>query len=747
MKIWDRFRARLQRNSDLEEEIQSYLAMANRDRTSSPSELRREFGDVVLVKEATREMWGWNWLERILQDLRHSARALRKGPGFSLTAILVLGLGIGLTATVFSIVNAVFLRPLPFPDAGAIVNVRRRTSWGSSPSFSIRDFITLRQQQRVLSALAISELGAGSYNLLGPDGPERVSGLQVSAQFFAVFGVQPVAGRLFSANDDAPGRPHLAVLSEGLWRRRFGGNSSAVGQPLTLSGIGYTIAGVAPDTLHLLMPSDIYVLLPIPQESADRTNGHMVFGRIKAGMNRARAGSELDAIAKRDAKTSLLTNMAGGLVLASLQDALTRRLKPALEVLFAAVLLVLLVTCSNVANLVLARGAARSREIAAMAALGAPRPRIITRLLAESLLLAGAGGVLGLLLAALGIRLVPVLAAGYLDQTASVRMDPWVVAFAILAAGLSGVAAGIIPAMQLSRVNLTDALRQGTAQGGGGKGRTRLRGLLVASQIALSTTLLVGAVLLVRSFWKLTGVDTGFRPDHLLTMTISPDPARYPDSARTAEYYARVAGNIEHLPGVEAASSTSVLPSETDFDFPVTPIGGKPLRQNASGDSDLDAQFRAINPHYFAAMGIPVLRGRTFSDRDTANSAPVVLVNASLAHAAFGEEDALGRALIIGKGYLTSPLDLRPRTIVGIAGDTRELGLARGTQMTAYVPAGQSPDQITRIALDQLPPRWVIRTRGAPLAMAGRCAERCWMPIRRSRPPIFEAWSRFFQHP
>jgi predicted permease len=411
--------------------------------------------------------------------------------------------------------------------------------------------------------------------------------------------------------------------------------------------------------------------------------------------------------------------MPRGIVLRPLQEEIAGRVRPALEILFAAVLLVLLVVCSNVANLILARGVARRRELAVMGALGAPRSRIVGRLLTEGFILAGSGGAIGVLLAELGVRTLPALSADRLPQMEQIRLDFSALGFIFAVAVVCGILSSLAPALQISKTNVTDALKQATAQGGAGRGGSRLRSTLVISQVALSTLLLVGAMLLVRSFWNLNTIDPGFREDHLLTMNISIASARYPDSVRAANYFERVVRNIERLPGVVAASSTTILPFEPDFDFPVTPAGGKPhpSTNRPSEGSELDAWYRAVNSHFFAAMGIPVLRGRPFDDHDRANSAPVVMINSTLARKAFPDEDPLGKSLVIGAGYLTDPHDLRPRIVVGIVGDTREEGLMYPPPGVVFVPVPQSPDRITQIALDKIPTRWVIRTTRDPLAM------------------------------
>jgi putative ABC transport system permease protein len=717
---------RQDREQDLERELRSHLESEAAEQQESGLSAeqahyaaQRAFGNTTLLKEEVREMWGWSSVERVWQDCRYGLRGLRKSPRFSLTAIVILGLGIGANTTIFSIVNTVLLHPLPFPDSAKIVHLRRKTDFGSSSSFDMHDYVGIGAVRNALSALAIADGGIGGYNLTAGGMPEQVSGMHVSAQYFSVFQILPVAGRLFIDGDDLPGQPRLAVLSEDLWKRRFGGDRSIVSQMVNIGGQGYTVIGIAPDLMRAFMPAEVYLSLSVPRESADRTNGFHVIGRLKPGLTLEQAEGQVNAIARRHAQSSPLTNMPYGIVLRRIQEEIGGTVRPALEILFGSVALVLLVVCSNVANLVLARGAGRRREIAVMGALGAPRSRIVGRLLTEGLILAGAGGAMGLLLALCGVHVLPALSADRLPQVEQIHVDFSALSFVLAVAVVCGILASLAPALQISKMNLTDDLKQANAQSGAGCGGNRLRSTLVIGQVALSTLLLVGAMLLVRSFWNLNTVDPGFRADRLLTMNISVAPARYPDTVRAANYYEKVVQNIESLPGVVAASSTTILPFEPDFDFPVTPIGGKPpsSTQRTGEGSELDAWYRAINSHFFTAMGIPVLRGRAFDDRDRASSLPVVIINTTLARSAFSNEDALGKALIIGAGYLTDPRELRPRTVVGVVGDTREGGLMYAPPSVVFVPVAQSPEKITRITLERIPTKWVIRTARDPLAL------------------------------
>ena len=669
------------------------------------------------------------------RDLRFALRSLGRAPIFAVSAAAVLALGIGANATVFTIVNTLLLRPLPFARASDIVEVRRRTPFGSSGSFSMHDYTAVREQREALDALAILDVfAAGRSTLMTSAAAEPIAACRVSAQFFDVFGVAPVAGRLFMAGDDGPGASPTAVVTRGLWRRRFASDPSLVGRSLTVGGRAYTVIGVAADVMTAFGAADVYLSLPLPGTSRDRTNSFQVLGRVRSGVTRAQAEAQIDALARRHAAANAaLTNMPQGVVLRSLQDDVVAPVRPALQALTVAVGLVLLIACSNVANLVLARALSRRRELAVMASLGASRWRIARRLLAENLIIAGVGGIAGVFLAAFGVRVLPALSAVTLPQADRIHIDGYVIAFVALTALLSAGLASLPPIVRLARGNLLRWMHEGDGRGGTSRSGHHVRTVLTASQIALSTMLLVGAGLLMRSFWHLASVDPGFRAEGVQTLAVSMTPARYPDSARLGAYTATVTRRLEEIPGVLAASSTTALPSEFPIDFPVTPVGGASATGSAR-PGELDAWYRAIDPHYFTAMGIRLVAGRVLTDDDSAGAAPVVIVSQSLARAAFPDGDALGRSLVIGTGYLRDARDLRPRTIVGIVGDTREQGLRSAPTLTIYLPVAQAPELITRLVLDKIPVRWVLRTdsRRADLIAAVRAAV---LAVDATQPP------------
>jgi putative ABC transport system permease protein len=387
-------------------------------------------------------------------------------------------------------------------------------------------------------------------------------------------------------------------MTQALWSRRFGGDPAIVGRSLVIGGQPYTVIGVAPDAVLAFSPAEIYLSLPVPAASSDRTNSFQELGRVARGVSLAQAEGRLDAVARRHAQASpSLTNMPNGIVLQSLQEGLVAPIRPALQALTVAVGLVLLIACSNVANLVLARAVGRRREIAVMAALGASRWRIAQRILAENLVLAAVGGAAGLVLAFAGVRALPALSGTHLPQAARIHIDAYVILFVAATAALAGIVAGLPQALQLAAGDVLRGMKEGSAQGGSSVAGHRVRVGLTVCQIALSTILLVGAGLLTRSFWNLAAIDPGFRVDGLLTMTVSMTPARYPDAARLAAYTDAVVRRLERIPDVVAASSTTALPSEFPIDFPVSVVGrAGAAPPGAAQSGTFDAWYRAINP-------------------------------------------------------------------------------------------------------------------------------------------------------
>jgi predicted permease len=675
---------------------------------------RLELGGLQQVREAVRDQSRWLVVDGWVRDIRVAVRALRRAPVFAATAAAVLGLGIGVNATVFSIVNTVLLQPLPFDRPEDIVRVRRRTPFGSSGSFSMHDYVALRGQHGVESASTILDvLNATRSTLIAGGTAEPVSVLHVSAAFFEVLGVSALNGRVFERGDDVPGAASTAVISEGYWQARFGRDPAVIGRNVTIDGLPHTVIGVAPDSVAAFIAADMYAALAVPAVSNDRANAFQVLARLAPGVALPEAQARMDAVARgHAARDPALTNMPLGVVLRPLHEDIVGAVRPAMRLLAAAVLLVLLVACSNVANVMLVRGFARRREMALMAALGSSRWRVVRSVLTEALVVAALGGMLGLVLAYGALEALPLLPVADLPLADRIHIDGWALAFVSGATILAGVLASLPLVLQLSGPNLMRWLRQGHTQVDVGIGGRRLRSGLACLQVALSTLLLVGAGLLARSVWNLTTLDPGFRADHLLTMSVSVTPSRYTNAERLGAYTAAVSERLARIPSVVAASSTTALPSDFPIDFPVRGAGDG--TGSVAEAELLDAWYRAIDPAFFPAMGIPLQRGRGFTAADSGGGAPVVIISRSLADRAVPGGDALGRSIVIGEGFLTDARDLRPRTVVGIAGDTRENGLRSGVTMTMYVPVAQAPEAITSLVINKIPLKWVVRTSGPP---------------------------------
>ena len=624
----------------------------------------------------------------ILQDLRFGVRMLAKSPGFTLVAVLALALGIGANTAIFSVVNTVLLRPLPFTQPERLVTVIPRNERDGSlgDTHSYPNFADLRAQRQIFEAAAAYSAASGF--LLGGDEPELLRGLVTSADLFPMLGARPALGRTFTAEEDKPGAQRVIVLSDGLWRRRFNADPRIVGQSITLTTGPTTVVGVMPpDFKYPVGMAKVDYWMPlVPNIRPDNLTARdsvflTVVARVRAGATLQQAQAELNRTSQQLAAAYPDSNTALGFMLRPLHEELVGDVRPALYVLLAAVGFVLLIACANVANLLLARAAARQREIAIRVALGASRWRIVRQLLTESLLLALAGGGLGLLLALWGLDLLVAAAPQNIPRLHEAALDPVVLAFTIGVSLLTGVVFGLAPALQATKTDFNEALKEGGRGGGEGLRQNRLRAVLVIAEVALSLILLVGAGLLIQSFGHLLKVDPGFRPEHVLAADVVARSSSYPKPEQRAAFFQQVLQHIAQLPGVEAAGAVSPLPLGGNFEAFSFAIEGRPP---APRGEEPAADFRITSADYFRAMSIPVRRGRVFTDRDSANAPPVVIVNESFARRFFAGEDPLGRRMVVGA-------DDRPREIVGIVGDVRHAGLDAETTPELYVSYLQEP--------------------------------------------------------
>src|SRR6266508_1434446 len=667
-------RGRLER--EMEEEMRFHLEMQieqNLASGMSPEEAhyadRRQFGNQTWLKEVSREMWSLNSIETLIQDLRYSARMLRKNPGFTAVAALTLALGIGANTAIFSVVNGVLLRALPYYEPERLVMV-----WADRPILqaqlglpdfpvTVADFVDWRNQNQVFEQMAALE--PLRMNLTGGGAPESLVGLRASASLFPLLGASFAAGRAFLPEEDQAGADRVVVISHGIWRQRYAADPKLIGQKVTLDNESYTVIGVtAPDFQFPrrgeipFVATKVDLYLPIaftPAIMNNRREGRMaVIARLKPGVSVQQASVEMNAIARRLTEQYPRTNTDKGVRLATLHQQAVGKARTALLVLLGAVGFVLLIACANVANLLLARAAGRQKEMAIRAALGASRWRVVRQLLTESLLLAISGGAAGLLLAWRGVDLLLAIAPDNLPRAYDIRLDIRVASFTLLVSLLTGVVFGLLPALQASKINPGATLKEG-GRDAAGLLRRRLRGFLVASEVALAFVLLIGAGLLIRSFARLTEVNPGLDPRGVLTMEILLPLAKYRDG-QDITFFQQTLERVRTLPGVDAAATVSPLPLSGGQYITGFGIEGR----SSPTEQTFSAGNRLISPDFFKTFRVPLIKGRLLAESDGAKAPPVVVINESLAHRYFANEDPLGKRITLN-GDAT-------RVIVGIVG-------------------------------------------------------------------------------
>jgi putative ABC transport system permease protein len=678
---------RVRFDRELEEEVRFHLEMRAEEYLAAgmtPEEARRaarrRFGNETRLRELSRETWGFMMMETLFQDVRFGARMLAKHKGFTAVAVLTLALGIGANTAIFSVVNAVLLKPLPYDNSHELVQI-----WGTQPQLdtapmSPANFLDWREQNRVFERVAAYT--GQNLNLSGVADPERIRATRVSADLFELLRVRPELGRAFLAEEDQYGGQRVVILSHGLWQRRFGANPEILGRSLTLNDQSYVVVGVMPpDFSFPRTTTEMWTPIAFsPGERGTRnTNYISVLARLKPGVTIEQARSEMEALARRQQEQYQEANTGIGVKLISYKEQVVGNTRPILLLLLGAVGFVLLIACANVANLLLARAAGRRKEMAVRSALGAGRRRVVRQLLTESVLLALVGGGLGLLLALWGINLLVALQPANIPRLAELRVDRGVLMFASALSLLTGVAFGLAPALRATKLDLNDALKEGGKGADAGGGRQRLRSILIVSEIALSLVLLIGAGLMIKSFWRLNQVEPGFNAENTLTMVVSLPTTRYAEPGRQVAFFRQAVERVGNLPGVDAAGVTTNIPL----------FGGNSTGFNVEGDPPYApgqrplVEYRSVSPGYFRAMGIPLLRGRTFNEQDGGDAPGVVIINETLARRHFPGEDPLGKRL----GF-SGPTDWRE--IVGVVRDTRNYGLDEEVKPEAYMPYTQS---------------------------------------------------------
>ncbi|HXJ94301.1 MAG TPA: ABC transporter permease [Terriglobia bacterium] len=782
------------------------------------AEARRRFGNVGLKQEESREIWITRFWSELAQDVRYGCRTMSANKAFSALAILSLALGIGANTAIFSVVNAVVLRPLPYSHSDRLVWIAE-----SIPALNVEiasggDYVDWKDQSHTLDGVAAYDKGAASeggatqsadFNLTGRGTPARVQGVNVSASFFATLGVEPQLGRAFTENEDQPNGPHVTVLMYPFWEQYFGADPHVLGQTVNLDAAPYTVIGVMPASFRFPGESDAQMLMPLALNQASerlRLQSQRlvrIIGRLKPGISVDTARADLDEIRKR-AQPSSEPNPDGGgggenrgmptpgpakrfsrlansakpiqarrgqlrilpvnfmlpegaahegeapvtnpspssnpqsaringqagapnlpqgapgsnaqahaaaqppaqfrrgpvgpptseLVVVPLAEHLAGNLRPAMLTLLGAVGLVLLIACANVANLMLTRASARTREVAVRAALGAGRWRLIRQFLAESVTLAVAGGVAGLLLAAGGVdviaRLIPARAGGGILAVAAPKLDGNVLIFALAASVFTGILFGLAPALTVTRSDVAEGLKEGAQVASPGGRRGWLRGALAVAELSLALVLLIGAGLLIKSFYRVLQVNPGFAPERVLTMDLSLTKSRYPTARQQSEFFSDVLRRVESLPGVRSAALADSLPLSPYQTFLMMPLDRLQPRAALSSSTRVMISRLTVSPGYFYTLGIPVLRGRTFTGHDDEQALKVALVNEALARHLWPTEDPVGKQV---------PLFGDNLTVVGVVGNTRHQGLSQETEAEFYVPYLQSPRDFMQLAV------------------------------------------------
>jgi predicted permease len=650
---------------------------------------RLEFGGIDQVKEECREARGVHFMEELFQDVRYGLRMLRKSPGFTAVALLTLALGIGANTAIFSVVYGVLLRPLPYQDSGRVIVLNETTPSVGRVSVSYQNFLDWRTQTRSFSRMNV--VASVSFNLAGVNQPENISGEAVSPDFLAMLGVHPLLGREFDAAEEKAGTAPVLLLGYQLWQSHLGGDRNAIGRTINLDGRGFTIIGVLPpgfrsiDKTDIMLPIGVWAMLN-PEEARERGDrGDMrAVGRLAPRVSLGQAHAEMDAIAARLATAYPVSNAQCGVSLRPIREVFVGDIQPAILILFGAVIFVLLIACANVANLFLMRGAARMREIALRIALGATRGRIVRQMLAESFVLAFFGGLLGLAISIAGIRGLAQLIPMDMQGGATVNLNGAVLLFAAVAVLLSSVMFGLVPAMQLTKPEVQSELKEGGRAVSAGTGQNRLRGVLAIAEIAVALILLVGAGLMVKSLYRLLAVDPGFKTERVLTMEMDLRTAQYAKGPAILNFWQQVLDRVGALPGVEAAALGTVVPLTDSHSRSDITIEGMPLPKPGSFPHPDEHK---VSPGYVKALGVPLLRGREFTDADNANAPKVGMINARLARQFFPNQDALGKRFMFGR-----PSEKPPEwiTIVGLTADTKLYGLENPARLEVYLPLRQS---------------------------------------------------------
>jgi putative ABC transport system permease protein len=658
-------------------------------------------------------------MDNFLKDVKHSIRMFRQSPGFTLAAVAALALGIGANTAIFSVVNTVLLKPLTYPDPDRIVQFLLTSPGGRGPGASVPKFAIWREQTLVFRDVAAYDSGGPGLNLTGGAFPEQVKGIHVTADYFRLFGAPLERGRSFTAEEDGPNGPHVVVISDSLWRHRYGADPAMVGKTIDLGGEPHTVVGIVGPDFSVESTPDLWLPFQFDLNSHDQAHYFVAAGRLKPGVTLEQANAQMKLAAeefRRKYGTAMMPPREGFAV-QRLQDSIVSDVRNSLLVLVGAVSFVLLIACANVANLLLARATARKREIAIRAAVGAGRGRIIRQLLTESVLLSSAGGLLGLALGVAAVRALLAVSPGNIprigENGSAVALDWRVLLFTLGVSLVTGILFGLIPALDASRADLSATLKESSGRTGSGFRQNKTRSILVISEMSLAIVLLIGAALLIRTFVALRAVNPGFDPHHILTMRMSLTGPQFTKTAGVAQLVRTTVERLEAVPGVSGAASSCCLPLEGGFGLPFT-IVGRPL---TNGPYHGGTGWTTVSSHYFDVFKIPIVQGRAFTLRDDAASAPVVIINQALAKQFWAKSNPLVDQIVIGKG-VGPEFEEPSRQIVGVAGDVRDGGLNRNPRPAVYIPVAQVKDGITALNARIGPIAWIVRTQPDPYSLS-----------------------------
>jgi len=705
---------------EIDAELRAHIELRVEDNLAagmSAAQARRDailrFGNPAVMRERTTAADTALLLESVCEDVSYALRQLRKSPGFAVTAILTLALGIGANTAVFSAMNSVLLRPLAYPHAERIFQLEKGVASDISYQISVPLFLKWRAENTAFEQIAAySGLPVG-FNLAEQGRPERVPGLRVSADFFRVLGIAPQFGRNFIASDDQAGAQNVAILSSSLWQRRYRSDPAVIGKSIDIDGHAYTVIGILPPGFAFLaiMPTaggiGIWTPLQLPTASRDPSGVLQCIGRLKRDVTTQQAAAQLTMIGRQGSVDLHPVFPHDGVAdLLPLQQRITGDTRPTLLLLFGAVSFVLLIACANAANLLLARMGSRAREIGVRSALGASRMRIVRQILTESLLLASIGGALGLVIAWLCNRLLVAAAPLAIARAGDVRMDWRVLVFAFAISLVTGAVFGLLPALRMLSMASADTLRdQSSRSTTAGRSHRRLSGALVVAEMALSLMLLIAAGLLIESFVRLQQLKPGFDYGHVTTFETTLPVARYGNPAALDRFIRDVVARIEAVPGVETAASASSLPTGPTLGLPFTIEGATTKPGEATGDSD----YLLVSADYFRATRIPILKGRALQSGDTAQAPGAVVINQAMARRFWPNENPLGKRIVIAKNLGPDWVDM-PREIVGICGDARNVTLEDAPAPTMYTTLAQASPHMISLLLDVVPLHWLVRT-------------------------------------